>query len=224
MVDSGLINDTDLVDWALIDFISKFYASPKAKLYKGHVWINYKNLISEMPLCKLSTKQSVSRRISKLRDLNLITTIQCEEKKLYARITQLCYSTFEGVNSGEQGVNSEITGCQFSDNIKQTSKNKPVEQKDSKPFKPEKFQMQNLESTAWNKYCEYRKKILKKPLKSERGCKTQASLLVKHSPEIQHKIVDQTIDNEWIKLIELKSDQPFGYQPTPVYKTARVPE
>lgn len=41
---------TDLVDWCLLDYIANFESFDKAKKLNGKVWINFKHLISEMPM------------------------------------------------------------------------------------------------------------------------------------------------------------------------------
>lgn len=135
--DAGLEDETDLVDWAMIDYMAKFYASPKSRKLDDHVWINLKTMISEMPLLGLKSKQALSRRISKQRDLDLITCIYDGAGRMYARITPRCYACIEsdqGVNyeltgcqsSVNGGVNSELTGCQRGVDIKQTSNTLPV--------------------------------------------------------------------------------------------------
>ena len=62
IVDNELHEKTNFSDWALIDYLVKFYAHPKSKKLNDHVWINLNNVITQMPMLKLSTKQSVSRR------------------------------------------------------------------------------------------------------------------------------------------------------------------
>lgn len=125
--DAGLVDKTDLVDWAIIDSIAKFYDSPKSKRLDGHVWINLKNMLSEMPMIKLSSKQALSRRMSKLRDVDLITCIYDDVGRMYVRPTPKCFncinldekpvnSELTGVNSELTGVNDELTGCQSSVN------------------------------------------------------------------------------------------------------------
>jgi hypothetical protein len=108
IAENGLIGSTDLVDWAIIDYISRFHLAPDAVRFDDHVWINIKTLMNEMPLLGLSSKQAVSRRLKKLRDLNLISTRYGADHRMYAKITSKCYRCVES-----DSVNSELTGCQF---------------------------------------------------------------------------------------------------------------
>lgn len=137
VVDAGLHESTDLIDWAIIDYISRFYLSPNAKRYQDHVWINLKTLSSEMPMLGLKTKQAVSKRIVKLRELGLITCVYDEFTRMYAKITEVCYQVAfisEGVNQNmtgcqrndDGGVNQNMTGCQPEHDINQTINTKPL--------------------------------------------------------------------------------------------------
>ena len=81
---------TDLVDWCLLDYIANFETFEKAKKLNGKVWINFKHLISEMPILGLNTKSSVSMRFKKLRELGLLETTQSvADQKLYAQTSEL---------------------------------------------------------------------------------------------------------------------------------------
>jgi DNA-binding transcriptional regulator GbsR (MarR family) len=81
---------TDLVDWCLLDYIANFESFEKAKKLNGKVWINFKHLISEMPMLGLNSKSSVSNRIKKLRGLGLLETSQdLTDQKLYAQTSEL---------------------------------------------------------------------------------------------------------------------------------------
>ena len=125
--EAGLVDETDLVDWAIIDYISKFYADPEAKFFDGHVWTNTKHLMNEMPLCKLNSKQAVSRRIKKLKDLGLITACYDDENKLYTKITKRCFEITVAIpdksynkSPKNRRGNQNATGGQSERNIKQT--------------------------------------------------------------------------------------------------------
>jgi len=109
----GFQGKTDLIDWAIIDYIQSWQANTGARRIGEMVWINYKQLIIEMPFLGLTDKSSVSRRIKKLSDLKLIDTFQDEfDCRLYAGITQICFNvvSFKGVDSGKQGVDSGKQG------------------------------------------------------------------------------------------------------------------
>lgn len=67
---------------------------------------------------------------------------------------------------------------------------------------------QSLNLTAWAAWLDYRRKVLKKPYKSERGERVAIFKLIKISRGdlvAQQKIVDQSIDEEWQGLFALKS-------------------
>ena len=68
----GFLGKTDLIDWAIIDYIQSWQSNPSAKRVGEKVWINYKQLISEMPFLGLNTKSSVSNRVKKLSELKLL--------------------------------------------------------------------------------------------------------------------------------------------------------
>jgi hypothetical protein len=101
----GLADKTDLADWAILDYIAGWQISDKAEKLDGKIWINYSNLIKEMPLLHLNKKQSISNRISKLRDLGLIETSQSIDKRLFVKVTSF-YSDvalFQGQGVPEKG-------------------------------------------------------------------------------------------------------------------------
>lgn len=91
--DFGLIGVTDIVDWALLDYISYWQSSPSAVRVGQKVWINYKHVIREMPLLGLNGKGAVANRIKKIKELGLIDTHQDKDDfRLYAETTMLYHS------------------------------------------------------------------------------------------------------------------------------------
>jgi hypothetical protein len=86
---ADLHTKTDLIDWATLDYINAWQNNSKASRLQDYVWINYKHLIKEMPLLGLNSKSAVSNRITKLRDLNLIESIQDDFGRLFIKTTQL---------------------------------------------------------------------------------------------------------------------------------------
>jgi hypothetical protein len=124
VVKAGLADQTDLVDWALLDYVAEWQIHNKAIKLDDHVWINYRYLVEQMPLLKLSCKQAVSKRVIKLRDLGLITTVTDQDSRVYLKVTQLYIDSVKfskengadqdidegspelpGVNGGGRGVN-----------------------------------------------------------------------------------------------------------------------
>lgn len=90
--ESGLTDQTDIIDWALLDYVFDWQQNPLAQTLNGMIWINYKHLINEMPLLGIKDKSAISRRITKLKNLGLIVTlINLEESKLYAKTTEKYY-------------------------------------------------------------------------------------------------------------------------------------
>ena len=88
---NGMINKTDLVDWAIIDYLKDFAIYKKAKktIYQNdeYIWLNYNHLIMSMPLLKFKSKAALSKRINKLRQLELIKTYQTKDNTLFYTFT-----------------------------------------------------------------------------------------------------------------------------------------
>ena len=121
VADAGFADGrTDLVDWAIIEYIRDWQLSPKATKLGDLVWINYKHLISQMPLLGLNNKQAVSKRVVKLSGLGLIHTDHDGHGRVFCKLSELCLSIISfresgqpeltGVNSGERGVNHSGRG------------------------------------------------------------------------------------------------------------------
>ena len=62
----------------------------------------------------------------------------------------------------------------------------------------------NVDFHVWASYEEYRKKVLKKPLKSDAGRKRQINVLKNLPISEQQAIVKETIEREWVKLLPLE--------------------
>ncbi|MFZ2172369.1 MAG: hypothetical protein WAW61_22375 [Methylococcaceae bacterium] len=92
IVDAGLEKKTDVIDWLILDYIFEWKDAPKAQSLNGMVWLSYSHFIKEMPLLGIKDKGAISRRIKKLRELNLIETHQSpDDMRLYAKTTALYY-------------------------------------------------------------------------------------------------------------------------------------
>lgn len=123
IADAGLAGKTDLIDWAILEYILAWQNHPKAARIGDKVWINYKHLISEMPLIGLNNKAAVSRRLSKLAELKLISIEHDADKRVFTCLTITAHEAINfrsdaadsarsgvtlhggGVNHGKQGVN-----------------------------------------------------------------------------------------------------------------------
>jgi hypothetical protein len=92
--DSGLASVTDLVDWALLDYIATWQCNKMATKIGNKVWVNYRHLINQMPLLGLNNKAAVSKRIKKLTDLGLLEKHQDQNDfRLYVEPTEKYHST-----------------------------------------------------------------------------------------------------------------------------------
>ncbi len=88
---AGLADKTDLVDWALLDYLVDWAGVKQARRIIGddnliYVWCNYEHLMAEMPLLGITTKGALSRRFEKLRTLGLLKTIQ-QGNHTYVNVT-----------------------------------------------------------------------------------------------------------------------------------------
>ena len=63
-----------------------------------------------------------------------------------------------------------------------------------------------IDLKAWTDYEVYRQRIIKKPLKTDRGRRRQISILEGLTPAQQQAVVQQTIDREWITLVPLQEN------------------
>lgn len=83
----GYAETTDLVDWALLDYIRDCYSSQVAADQSGHVLISYKGLMADMPLLGLKSKAGASQRITKLTNLGLIYTRRDKFGRIYVALS-----------------------------------------------------------------------------------------------------------------------------------------
>ncbi len=64
----------DIVDMAIFDFIRNFYPNAEKQIDDQGIWfwLHHKKIIEDIPLIKLTTRQSVIRRINNLVECNII--------------------------------------------------------------------------------------------------------------------------------------------------------
>jgi hypothetical protein len=106
IVESGLHTKTDMIDWAIIDYLQQWYFAERKKAIfntddnNHYVWVNYNHLIQEMPLLGIKDKDAITMRFKKLKKLNLIKTIQTKDNSLYFVLTPECIEIigFKSVN------------------------------------------------------------------------------------------------------------------------------
>lgn len=101
---AGLDEHTDMIDWAILEYIRDWSLNPKARKIGAAVWINYQHLIANMPLLGLKTKGAVSKRIAKLIDLDLLTAEKDSDRHVYVEMTAKYHRTvsFRGVSETDE--------------------------------------------------------------------------------------------------------------------------
>lgn len=97
--------ELDIKDMAIFDYIYTMCASVNTKIekerYKNHTWINYDNLIKDMPALKIKSRNSITPRINKLEKIKLITVLRKMIKghrRVFVRITTKADSVFVETN------------------------------------------------------------------------------------------------------------------------------
>lgn len=89
--DAGLADGrTDLVDWAIVDYIHSSQKNSPADALNRKTPINYRILIKDMPLLCLNSKAAVSKRIHKLIDLGLISVERDADNRVFACLAPIC--------------------------------------------------------------------------------------------------------------------------------------
>jgi len=88
--DKELLENTDLIDWAIIDYLFDWLKVSGAQVFTDNagrrfVWCSYDHLIAQMPLLKLS-KSALSRRLTKMRKLGLIITKKID-RRIFVYVT-----------------------------------------------------------------------------------------------------------------------------------------
>lgn len=91
VIEMGLHERTDLIDWAIVDYIRDWCSYPRrhSLVREGveYTRISYSYLREAMPLLKIKDKNAISRRIQKLQALELIKTYHAPENTLYVALT-----------------------------------------------------------------------------------------------------------------------------------------
>ena len=163
VVHEGLETKTDVIDWALLDYIFSWQQNPKADRFEGMTWLDYKHLIKEMPLLGLNKKQSVSDRIKKSKNLGLIDTIQHPtNKRIFVKTTSVYYRVcqFKGVRDDGQGVRENRHEEFVKTDIDTTINNSTINDslKESAPQKPKISLPDYIEKATWDEWMTVRKK------------------------------------------------------------------
>lgn len=99
---AGLSGKTNLIDWAIIDYLKDWYYSKKKRVMtinnEKFFWVNFNYLIKCMPLIHIKDKDAISRRFKKLRELELIKTCRAPENTMYVLLTQKCLNILSWKN------------------------------------------------------------------------------------------------------------------------------
>jgi hypothetical protein len=142
IVAAGLGDKTDFSDWAILEYVAGWQVHSGALRYGDHIWLNYSKLMDEMPMLGIRTKAGVSKRLGRLRDLGLLSSMQTDDNRLYVKVTDLYLGVVafrpgesvvdeapkrglkqpvhvcedeQGVNESEQGVNESEQGVNESE-------------------------------------------------------------------------------------------------------------
>ncbi len=110
--------ELDLIDAAILDYLIHWCAADRIKAARitmesdGHsqrfTWINYTQLIKELPILKIKTKGAISRRITKIEKSGFIETTKEPGKpragRLFVRLTKKIRDLFfeRGVATGQR--------------------------------------------------------------------------------------------------------------------------
>jgi len=119
--------ELDLKDCAIFGYCKDMCSSVNPKIdnerYEKHTWINYENLMNDMPLLRIKTRNSITPRISKLENVGLITTLKKMVKghrRVFVRMTTLSDSVFvestERVRFHEKRVRETVQDYNTTDN------------------------------------------------------------------------------------------------------------
>jgi len=98
---AGLSDKTDLIDWAIIDYLKDwyFFKGKESMTIKhrenGDCVINYKkvyykNLLEDLPIIRIKSDSELDKKICKLEKLNLIKIINKRKKYFYYFLTSKC--------------------------------------------------------------------------------------------------------------------------------------
>lgn len=91
LFNAGLYGKVDYSDIAILEYLKDFvyYKDHKAIRIKDneYIWLNYNHLIDSLPFAYFKTKAAVSKRITKLQNLELISTYRAKDNTLYYTFT-----------------------------------------------------------------------------------------------------------------------------------------
>lgn len=96
---AGLHSKTDFIDWALMDYIYDrgFRLNLTQSVY---IPINYSDIIRNMPMLGITTKDPLTHRFKRLRNLGLIISHKSIDNHIFIRLTDLAISILKGDHHG----------------------------------------------------------------------------------------------------------------------------
>lgn len=97
IAESGLLRETDLIDWVLLDYLRDWYfvgygegmryIDPVYKELTAYVYIDFEHVIQNMPILGIKSKGGLSKRISKLASLGLLLYQKDKLNRMYFMLT-----------------------------------------------------------------------------------------------------------------------------------------
>lgn len=117
LVNQLILSNTtlDLIDCAILDYLLIFCNSQNSKIAKHRfvendivwTWVNFQNLLEDMPLLRIKSKSALSMRIDKLVEEGFIEKLQGEDFRLYVHLLPKAESIVleqaQPVRADEQG-------------------------------------------------------------------------------------------------------------------------
>lgn len=97
----------DLIDAAILDYLYVYCNSQNERIEKNRIhdekgnwtWINFNSLLIEMPLLRIKSISSLSRRISNIREAGFLETKRIDNQKLFVKLNSLTDELFFKRNS-----------------------------------------------------------------------------------------------------------------------------
>lgn len=192
----------DAVDGILFDWIKTFTLSEKAikkvidnKLF---IWVSYKAIREDNPLCNIKTNDAIGRRLNKLVDLGLIEKYLSKEdgNKTFYHITSFAYA-YLLENRELPTQKSEALPTQKSYNSKlvdselnSKSNKKPNNIKWADEFFKSDIRLNLTAVYEWLEFKRYSYKV-------KSGITKLCNFLVEYDLDTQQKIVDNSIMNNY---------------------------
>jgi DNA-binding MarR family transcriptional regulator len=108
-VNQAVLSETnlDLLDCAILDYIYFICSSPNAKIERARIynengawtWVNYQQMLREMPLLRIKTAGALSPRVKRIEENGYIKIYRPNNQKLYIQLTEKIDELFTKLNS-----------------------------------------------------------------------------------------------------------------------------